>query len=104
MYNPPTKKQLEKIPRSQSAKFADKKVYMKFFLGGWTWYVTEFDGKDLFFGFVTSPFVPEGEWGYFSLKELLSTKQGPFEVDRDIYDITVYKPKKFSEIKRYRFK
>lgn len=103
MYNPPTKKQLAKIPGLYSQDgVEDKKIYMKFFLGGWTWYVAEFDGKDLFFGLVVSPLEPRGEWGYFSLRELATVKQGPFRVDRDLYDITVYKPKKVSDIKELR--
>jgi hypothetical protein len=34
---------------------------------GWSWYVTEFDGKDIFFGLVQGV---EEELGYFSLTEL----------------------------------
>lgn len=102
MWNPPTKKQLEMIPKLYAQeKVKDKKVYMKFFIGSWTWYATEFDGKDMFFGLVVTDMVPEGEWGYFTLSELKSVKVGPgIEVDRDLYDITPYKPKKMSEIKR----
>lgn len=101
MWNPPTKIQLSKIPKLYSTeKVKDKKIYMKFFLGGWTWLAAEFDGKDQFFGLVISPMEPTGEWGYFSLSELKSVKAGPIEVDRDVYDITPYKPKKISEIKR----
>lgn len=49
---------------------------------GWTWYATEFDGEDQFFGLVDGL---ERELGYFSLAELESIK-GPFglEVERDI--------------------
>ena len=61
-----------------------KKVLAKFFTPWthWTWYAVEFDGDDLFFGFVEGL---EKEWGYFSLKELEEI-QGPFglKVERDI--------------------
>jgi len=100
MFNSPTKKQLEKIPKLYSQeKVKDKKIYMKFFLGGWTWYASEFDGVDRFFGLVISPYVPEGEWGYFSLSELKSVKSGFVEVDRDLYEVTPYSPKKLSVLR-----
>jgi Protein of unknown function (DUF2958) len=35
---------------------------------GWTWYVTEFNGEDIFFGLVQGF---EEELGYFSLSELM---------------------------------
>lgn len=42
---------------------------VKFFTpdSSWTWYATEFDGKDMFFGLVMGF---EKELGYFSLSEL----------------------------------
>jgi hypothetical protein len=48
---------------------ADPIVYVKFFTpdSNWTWYATEFDGKDTFFGLVQGI---EEELGYFSLSEL----------------------------------
>ena len=48
-------------------------VYVKLFLDGWTWHITELsiDG-DIAFGYVVSPF--ESELGYFSLKELETIK------------------------------
>lgn len=67
---------------------SDPIVYVKFFTpwDGWTWYASEFDGKDLFFGKVVSPLCPDGELGYFSLSELESVK-GPFGlcIERDIH-------------------
>ena len=49
----------------------------------WTWYAIEFDGEDIFYGYV------EGfakEFGYFSLKEL-EAKRGPWglKIERDLY-------------------
>lgn len=63
---------------------ADPTVQCKFFYPDfhWTWYGIEFDGEDLFFGFVDGDFP---ELGYFSLKELMATrgKWGlPIERDR----------------------
>src|SRR5437588_11087080 len=47
----------------------DPMVYVKFFHPNshWTWYATEFDGTDVFFGWVYGDFP---ELGYFSLSEL----------------------------------
>jgi hypothetical protein len=39
----------------------------------WTWYASEFDGEDIFFGLVIGHFV---ELGYFSLAELQAVR-GP---------------------------
>jgi hypothetical protein len=36
--------------------------------GAGTWYLTEFDGKDTAFGYVTG--LGENEWGYVSISEL----------------------------------
>ena len=63
----------------------DPKAIAKYFTpdSNWTWYATEFDGKDTFFGLVDGF---EKELGYFSLKELESIK-GPFGlgVERDLW-------------------
>ena len=104
MWNEPTTKQLAMIPKPYSTEeipLKDKKIYMKFFIGGWTWYVAEFDGRDSFFGYVKSPLMEGGEWGYFSLAELKSLKSGIAEVDRELHGITVYKPKKFGNLRSY---
>ena len=58
-------------------------VFVKFFTpdGSWTWYATEFDGDDTFFGLVNGH---EEELGYFSLTELRSAR-GPLglAIERD---------------------
>lgn len=74
---------------SQERKGADATVHVKFFGSGrGTWYATEFDGEDLFFGYVVSPLGPEcDEWGYFSLSELAELRFPPFglPIERDLY-------------------
>ena len=58
---------------------------VKFFQpwGSWTWYASEFDGTDTFFGLVDGF---EKELGYFSLAEL-SALRGPFglRIERDLH-------------------
>lgn len=67
-----TKELIRQFPKlyANGAKNAkDVQVIAKFFCpwAHWTWYATEFDGKDIFFGFVVGD---EEELGYFSLSEL----------------------------------
>jgi len=54
---------------SQEEREDEAVAYVKFFTAwsDWTWYATEFDGEDSFFGLVVGF---ETEIGYFSLKEL----------------------------------
>ena len=70
-------------------------VYVKFFCpwNQWTWFGMEFDGEDIFFGYVMGHC---NELGSFSLMELESVK-GPFSLDieRDIY----FEPQRLSECK-----
>jgi len=58
---------------SQDGKGELAMVHVKFFdpCGSWTWYATEFDGKDQCFGVVCGF---ERELGYFSLAELSQVK------------------------------
>lgn len=60
-------------------------VFAKFFtpFSSWTWYVTEFDGQDTFFGLVDGHCK---ELGYFSLAELRQLR-GPMGlgVERDLH-------------------
>jgi hypothetical protein len=62
--------------------------------GQWTWYGIEFDGKDIFFGYVKGF---EAELGYFSLKELEGVRGHlGLPVERDKW----FKPTKLSEVKK----
>ena len=86
---------------SQDGKGGKAVAYAKFFSpdsSPWTWYVTEFDGSDLFFGLVDGM---EKEFGYFSLKELESVR-GPFglPIERDVH----WQPKTLEEIAPEMFK
>ena len=77
--------QFPKLYQDEDTPTEEKKVIAKFFTPwtSWTWYATEFDGEDLFFGLVDGL---EREWGYFSLKELESIN-GPvgLKIERDLY-------------------
>ena len=75
------------IPKlhKQDSKGLNAVVYVKFFTpdSNWTWYATEFDGVDIFFGLVDGLVK---ELGYFSLSELESVR-GPWgmRIERDLY-------------------
>jgi len=79
---------------SQEALGPKAIAYAKFFTpdSGWTWYATEFDGKDIFFGLVDGQ---EMELGYFSLSEMAAAR-GPMGllIERDLY----WQPKPLIEI------
>ena len=63
--------------------------------GGWTWYASEFDGEDIFFGLVDGY---ETELGYFSLSELQGLRGAlGLPIERDLY----YKPKTLKELIAY---
>jgi hypothetical protein len=66
-----TKELLTKLPQlySQEDKGLEALARVKFFspYSNWTWYATEFDGEDIFFGYVEGF---ENELGTFSLSEL----------------------------------
>jgi len=72
----------------------DALAQVKFFTpdSNWTWYASEFDGEDIFFGLVSGF---EVELGYFSLSEL-DAVSGPLglPIERDLH----YHPKKLKEL------
>ena len=75
-------------------------AYVKLFLDGWTWYITEFSiDKNICFGYVISPF--ESELGYFSLNEIKSIKGSlGLGVERDIS----FKPTALAIIRKSKLK
>ncbi len=103
MWNRPTQDVLAILPKlyeTEDVPLEEKVVHMHFFIGGCDWYAAEFDGEDLFWGFVilNGDFL-NAEWGYFSLGELESVKvKGVFEIDTDLH----WKPRKACEVDRIR--
>jgi hypothetical protein len=71
-------------------------AYVKFFTpdSNWTWYASEFDGEDTFFGLVQGF---EEELGYFSLSELQSTRTPlGLAIERDLH----FKPTPISQLRQ----
>ena len=108
-----TKQLRRQLPKQQNVeRIGDYIAYARFFMvcGNWTWYACEFDGEDIFDGFVIGP-CPE--FGPFSLQELESlrytfkwangntmqvefvdNKNAPAAVERDL----MFKPAKLRDI------
>ena len=102
MYNEPSKKELAKIPKLYSTEnipLKDKIIHMHFFLCNSDWYIAEYDGYDIFFGFVCLNGCKDlAEWGYIRFSELKELKANvpikmsrnesgfiPLEVERDLH-------------------
>lgn len=78
------RKQLPKL-YAQDGKGQQAIAYAKFFTpdANWTWYATEFDGEDQFFGLVDGF---DRELGYFTLSDLEKLRGGlGLPVERDRY-------------------
>lgn len=87
----------KKLPKLyEMERESNPKVSCKFFLPmtKWSWYGIEFDGEDLFFGYVVGEY---NELGYFRLSELNSV-EGPYglKVERDLY----FNPQPLSEVRK----
>jgi len=86
----------EKLPPlyANEALGLDAQALVKFFTpdSNWTWYASEFDGQDIFFGLVSGF---EVELGYFALSELGSVT-GPLglPIERDLH----FEPKTIKEL------
>ena len=104
MWNKPTKERLSKIPglyETEHIPLKDKEIHLHLFIGGSDWYIAEYDGEDIFFGFaILNNDFQNAEWGYCSFSELKSIKIGWLEVDCEIEE--VWKVRRTSEIDKIR--
>ena len=111
MWNEPDSKRLSKIPKlysTENTPLGEKIIYLHFFIGGCDWHVAEFDGTDIFFGYVIlNSDIQNAEWKYFSFEELRSIKSfgsiqnsgvAILEVDNDLY----WTPQKAQNISQIR--
>ena len=93
-----TNEALSKIPKlyTQEYKGEEAILFVKFIHPdiSWEWYAMEFDGTDVFFGYVKGL---ETELGYFSLKELSEvTGPGGLKIERDLH----FTPEPLSELRK----
>ena len=101
MWNEPTRERLAEIPKlyeTENTPLKDKLIYLHFFIGGCDWYIAEFDGEDLFWGFaILNNDLQNAEWGYISFSELRAIKlNGLVEIDCETEE--VWQIRKASEI------
>ena len=86
---------LPQLNSTDGSGFDDRLLVVKFFCpyNGWRWYAVEFDGSDIFFGYVEGF---EKEWGYFSFHELSQTTAGGGvpAVERDL----CFEPVRFRDL------
>ena len=86
MWNEPSKERLARIAKlyqTEEIPLQEKLIHLHFFIAGCDWFVAEFDGEDLFWGFaILNEDYEMAEWGYVSFQELKSIKvKGWLEVD-----------------------
>ena len=86
MWNHPSNERLARIPKlyeTETIPLKEKLIHLHFFIGGCDWYVAEFGGEDLLWGFaILNEDYEMAEWGYISFQELKSIKlMGWLEVD-----------------------
>jgi len=104
MWNEPSKERLSKIPglyATEDITPADKMIHLHFFIGGCDWYVAEYDGEDLFWGFaILNQDYEMAEWGYVSFSELKSISVNGIEIDCEIE--AIWRVKRAAEIDKIR--
>ena len=106
MWNEPSQQRLACIPRlyeTEHIPLKDKLIYLHFFIGGCDWYISEFDGDDLFFGYaILNVDTDNSEWGYISFAELKSICIHGIEIDCELEELWPPKPaSQISKIKVY---
>ena len=101
MWSIPSTDQLALMPRlseTENIPLEDKIIHLHFFLAGCDWFIAEYDGVDLFWGYaILNEDYQNAEWGYIAFPDLknIKTKSG-LEIDRDLY----WLPQKASEIEK----
>ena len=101
MINTPTATRLAKLPRlyqTENTAISDKLIHLHFFIGSSDWYIAEYDGEGLFFGFaVLGGDWQNAEWGYISFNELKNIRaHGVLQIDCELEQYWKVRP--FSEV------
>ena len=104
MWNEPSTERLAKIPRlyeTEHIQPQDKLIHLHFFIGGCDWYIAEFDGDDLFWGFaILNQDYEMAEWGYMSFGELKSISVNGIEIDCEVEE--AWRVRRSAEIDKIR--
>ena len=74
MWNPPSESILRKTPKlydTENVEVKEKLIYLHFFVGCNDWFVAEYDGEAVFFGFAyLNGWKDCAGWGYISFNKL----------------------------------
>ena len=104
MWNVPTKERLERIPKlyeTEQIPLKEKMIHLHFFIAGSDWYIAEYDGHDLFWGYaILNGDYQMAEWGYVSFMELRDLSINGIEIDCELPEY--WKIRKASEIEKIR--
>ena len=104
MWNEPSKERLAKIPRlyeTEETPLQEKLIHLHFFIGACDWFIVEYDGEDVFWGFVILNGDYEmAEWGYISLNELKSISVNGIEIDCEVEE--AWKVRRAAEVDKIR--
>lgn len=98
MWNTPNTNRLDQIPRlyeTEATDPKDKLIHLHFFIFGCDWYIAEYDGEDLFYGYVIlNNDLQNAEWGYISFRELKSICIKSIEIDCELQTTWKVRPAK----------
>ena len=105
MWNIPSEERLARIPKlyeTENIPLQEKTIHLHFFIGGCDWYIAEYDGADLFWGFaILNQDGENAEWGYISFAELKDIKiNGWLQIDCEKEEF--WKVRKASEVENIR--
>jgi len=97
MWNVPSKERLAKIPKlyeTENVPLKDKQIHLHLFIGGCDWYIAEYDGDDLLWGFAClNGDLQNAEWGYISFRELKDIRvNGWLEIDCELENFWKIRP------------
>jgi hypothetical protein len=104
MWNEPSKERLAKIPKlyeTEETPLQEKLIHLHFFIGACDWFIAEYDGEDVFWGFaILNGDYEMAEWGYVSFSELKSINVNGIEIDCEVEE--AWRVRRAAEIDKIR--
>ena len=92
-----------RLPRKSSGAVSVRpqrmRVVWKTADGSWTWVAEKYEGNGIFYGKVTSPIVPQGEYGSWYIWEV-EQNASLVEGDRKVIDAIKEKSKKAMQMQQ----
>ena len=94
MLNKPSTQRLAQIPKLyETESVLDKLIHLHFFIGSHDWFIAEYDGQDIFWGFtILGGDYQNAEWGYISFAELQSISINGLEIDCELEEFWKVRP------------